>query len=255
MARILAITNQKGGVGKTTTTLNLGFELARQHRRVLLVDLDPQGGLTVFMGLDPYTLKRSSYSLLMHKDARLSRALHTVNGDLAIAPASIDLAVAIVKIIQEQRPLDQLRKVLRGSRVSFDYVLIDTPPTLDVMTAISLVAADEVIIPAQCHFLAMLGIRAIKDSIQRVRDGMRNPDLRLRGVLPTMFDPLSSQSQTALDEMRAVLGDDVFSAVIPYDVRVQEAPFRGKPVVHDAPDSPAATAYRQLAKELLADQP
>ena len=254
MAQVLAITNQKGGVGKTTTALNLGFELARQRCRVLLVDLDPQGGLTVFMGLDPYNLKRSSYSLLMHKDAHLARALHTVNSDLALVPASIDLAAATVKIIQEQRPLDQLRSVLRDSRVSFDYVLIDTPPTLDVMTAISLVAADDVIIPSQCHFLAMLGIRAIKDSIQRVRSGMRNPDLRLKGVLPTMFDSVSSQSQTALDEMRAVLGDDVFDTVIPYDVRVQEAPYRGKPVVEDTPESPAARAYRQLAEELLADK-
>lgn len=253
MTQILAITNQKGGVGKTTTTLNLGFELAKRHCRVLLVDLDPQGGLTVFMGLDPYKLQRSSYSLLMHKDVSLSRALHTVNSELALVPASIDLAVATVKIIQEQRPLDQLRHVLRESRVSFDYVLIDTPPTLDVMTAISLVAADNVIIPAQCHFLAMLGIRAIKESIQRVRDGMRNPGLRLRGVLPTMFDPASGQSQTALDEMRAVLGDEVFATVIPYDVRAQDAPFRGKPVVEDAPDSPAAVAYQRFADELLAD--
>jgi chromosome partitioning protein len=254
MTRILAITNQKGGVGKTTTTLNLGYELARRGRRVLLVDLDPQGGLTVFMGYDPYNLERSTYSLLMHKDVRLSRALRTVNSDLALVPASIDLAVATVKIVQEQRPLDQLRNVLRRSRVGFDDVLIDTPPTLDVMTAISLVAADEVIIPAQCHFLAMLGIRAIKDSIQRVRTGMRNPDLRLRGVLPTMFDNASGQAQTALNEMRAVLDGEMFETVIPYDVRVHDAPYRGRPVVEDAPDSPAARAYKQLADELLDDK-
>lgn len=254
MPRILAITNQKGGVGKTTTALNLGFELANRQRRVLLVDLDPQGGLTVFMGLDPYHLARSSYSLLLYKDMRLARTLHTVSSELALVPASIDLAVATVKIIQESQPLDRLRTALHNNRLGFDYVLIDTPPTLDVMTAISLVAADEVIIPAQCHYLAMLGIRAIKDSIQRVREGMRNPDLTLRGVLPTMYDSASSQSQSVIDEMRAVLGDAVFDTVIPYDVRVQDAPHRGKPVVEDAPDSPAAIAYKAFADELLADE-
>ena len=251
MTRILAITNQKGGVGKTTTALNLGYELAKRQRRVLLVDLDPQAGLTVMMGLDPYTLERSSYSLLMHNNMRLVRALHTVNSQLALIPGSIDLAVGMVKIVQEEHPLDRLRDVLHQSHVTFDDILIDTPPTLDVMTAISLVAADEVLIPAQCQYLAMLGIRAVKDSIQRVRDGMRNPNLKLRGVLPTMFDASSSQAQGVLTEMRALLGSDVLETVIPYDVRVQDAPHRGKPVVEEAPDSPAAVAYRRAADELL----
>jgi chromosome partitioning protein len=254
MTRILAVTNQKGGVGKTTTVLNLGYELARRQRRVLLIDLDPQGGLTILMGLDPLRVGRSSYSLLLYDNMRLTRALHPITNELALVPGSIDLAVAAIKIIQEEHPLDRLRQALRDSRLTFDYVLIDTPPTLDVMTAISLVAADEVIIPAQCHFLAMRGIRAILDSMTRVRAGMRNPDLKLRGVLPTMFDMYSDQAPAVLREMRAMLAQDVFATVIPYDVHILDAPYRGRPVVIDAPNSPAAAAYRALTDELIVDE-
>ncbi len=254
MARILAIANQKGGVGKTTTALNLGVVLAQCKRRVLMVDLDPQGGLSVFMGLDPYHVPRSSYSLLMYDNMTLSRVLKPVNWGLALVPGSIDLATAAIKIIQEQQPLDRLRRSLRETRLQFDYILIDTPPSLDVMTAISMVAADEVIIPAQCHYLAMLGIRAIKDTMERVRTGMRNPDLRLRGVLPTMYDTEADFSQRVVDEMRVVMPGEVFHAVIPYDVRVLDAPHRGRPVVDDAPTSPAALAYRMLADEIMADE-
>ena len=254
MARILAIANQKGGVGKTTTALNLGVVLAQCRRRVLMVDLDPQGGLTVFMGLDPYHLPRSSYSLLMYDNMSLTRVMKPVNWGMALVPGSIDLATAAIKIIQQQHPLDRLRRTLRETRLEFDYILIDTPPSLDVMTAISLVAADEVIIPAQCHFLAMLGVRAIKDTIERVRTGMRNPELRLRGVLPTMYDAEADYSQRVVEEMRAVLPGEVFASVIPYDVRVVDAPHRGRPVVDDAPTSPAAIAYRMLADEIMADE-
>jgi chromosome partitioning protein len=253
MTRILVIANQKGGVGKTTTALNLGVALSQMQRRVLMVDLDPQGGLTVFMGLDPYRIERSSYSILMYDGMTVTRAMKPFNSGLALIPGSIDLATAAVKIVQEQQPLDRLRAVLRASRIAFDYVLIDTPPSLDVMTAISLVAADEVIIPAQCHYLAILGIRAIKDTIDRVRNGMRNPHLKLRGVLPTMFDAQAGYAQTVVDELRAVLPGQVFQTIIPYDFRVLDAPYRGRSIIEDMPNSPAALAYRALAGELLAD--
>ncbi|MBZ0292584.1 MAG: ParA family protein [Anaerolineae bacterium] len=238
-------------MGKTTTTLNLGFVLAQKHR-VLLIDLDAQGGLTNFLGMDPYRMTRSVYSLLMYEDISITRTIKTIIPRLSLIPGSIDLASGAVRIVHEERPLTKLKDVLRDSKLQFDYVLIDTPPTLDVMTAISLMAADEVIIPAQCHYLAMLGIRAMKESIERLKTNMTGSNLKLRGVLPTMYDASAVQSKKALEELRNLLTKEVFQTVIPYDTHILDAPYHGKPVVNYAPDSPAAQAYHSLAEELLA---
>ena len=251
MAQILAVANQKGGVGKTTTVLNLGLVLASRGKRVLLVDLDPQASLTVFMGYDPYRLKRSSYSLLMYPEISLVRVIQTFGSLIALVPGSVDLATAAIRMVQEQHPLGRLRTVLRETQFTFDYVIIDTPPGLNVLTVSALIAADQLIIPVQCNYAAMQGIKAVQDIIRHVCEGMGNPDLRLRGVLPTFFDSESLFAPKVLSDMLALMPGQVFNTFIPYDTSVADAPHAGKAVVDYAPDSPAAGAYRSLVNELL----
>jgi chromosome partitioning protein len=255
VARIITIANQKGGVGKTTTVLNLGVALSRQQRRVLLVDLDPQANLTALFGLDPYEKRRSTYSLLMFPDTTVTRVLVTLDSRLALIPASIDLAVASVKLVQGESAIDRLRTALRESRVAFDDILIDAPPGLDVLTAVGLIAADEVIIPVQCSKQAMLGVRATYEAIQRISSGTSNPGLRLHGVLPTLFDADLAYSGDMLNELRALLPGYVFETPIPYDPYVAYAPHTGRPVVDYAPDSPAALAYLTTADLLVRNNP
>lgn len=250
MTRILVLANQKGGVGKTTTVLNLGAALAGQGRRVLLVDIDPQASLTALLGFDPYKIERSSYSLLMFDGMGLARALKTPRTNLALIPGSVDLATAAIRLVQERHPLTRLRDALRESRMLFDTVLIDTPPGLNVLAVAGFLAAESVLIPAQCDHLAMLGVRAIQDVVARVRDGLGNPDLNICGVLATFFDPQAVYAPKTLDELRALV--PVLETVIPYDVHIADAPHQGKLVLDYAPDSPGAAAYRKLAAEVSA---
>jgi chromosome partitioning protein len=252
VAQILAVANQKGGVGKTTTVLNLGLVLASRGKRVLLVDLDPQASLTVFMGYDPYRLTRSSYSLLMYPEISLIRAMQTFGSLVALIPGSVDLATAAIRMVQEQHPLGRLRSVLRETQYTFDFILIDTPPGLNVLTVSALIASDQLIIPVQCNFSVMQGIKAVQDIISHVREGMGNPNLKLRGILPTFFDSESLFSAKVLYDMRSLLTGQVFNTAIPYDPTVADAPHVGKAVVDYAPDSTGAEAYRALVDELLA---
>jgi chromosome partitioning protein len=250
VTQILVLANQKGGVGKTTTVLNLGAALAGQGRRVLLVDIDPQASLTALLGFDPYKIERSSYSLLMFDGMGLARTLKTPRANLALVPGSVDLATAAIRLVQERHPLTRLRDALRESRMLFDIILIDTPPGLNVLTVTGFLAAESVLIPAQCDHLAMLGVRAIQDVVARVRDGLGSPDLNICGVLATFFDPQAVYASKTLDELRALV--PVLETVIPYDVHIADAPHQGKPVLDYAPDSPGAAAYRKLAAEVSA---
>ncbi len=250
MTRILVVANQKGGVGKTTTMLNLGALLARQGR-VLLVDLDPQANLTAGCGFDPYRVERSSYSILLYDGITLSRVLRPVRPNLALVPGSVDLAAAAFKLVQEAHPLDRLRGALRESRVNFDFILIDTPPGLNVLMVAGMLAADEVLIPAQCNHMAILGIRAVQDVVRQVRDKMDNPALHLAGVLPTFYDLNIASAPAVLDEMRALLPEQLLNTVVPYDPQIADAAFKGKAIVDFAPESPGALAYHQLAEEWL----
>jgi chromosome partitioning protein len=251
VTRIIAVANQKGGVGKTTTALNLGMALVQKQQRVLLVDLDPQASLTNFLTVDPYHVERSSYSILMYPEITLSRILKTLNSSLALVPGSVDLATAAIKIVQEGQPLDRLRVALRSSRVIFDYILIDTPPGLNVLTVIGLLASDEVLIPSLCNHSAILSIRAMLDVTKRIRDNMGNPSLKVRGILPTFFDTNALYGRQVLMELHALLPDQLLRTIIPYDTNVADAPHRGKTVVDDSPESPGGVAYRQLSEELM----
>lgn len=252
MALIFSVANQKGGVGKTTTVLNLGLGLANRGKRVLLVDLDPQASLTVFMGYDPYRLTRSSYSLLMYPEISLVRVIQTFGTLVALIPGSVDLASAAIRMVQEQHPLGRLRTVLRETQYAFDYILIDTPPGLNVLTVSALIASDQLIIPIQCNYSAVQGIKAIQDIIRHICEGMGNPDLKLRGILPTFYDAESVYAPKTLSDIRALLPGQVFKTSIPYDPTVSDAPYVGKGVVEYSPHSPGAVAYLALVDELLA---
>ncbi len=255
MTQIIAIANQKGGVGKTTTALNLGAVLAQRQQRVLLIDLDPQASLTALLGLDPRTVERSSYSLLMYPEITLTRVVRRLGTNLALVPGSVDLDAAAIQIVEQEISLHRLRKVLRESRLTFDIILIDTPPGLNVLTISALLAADSVLIPSQCSLLAISGIRAVQDAASRIRSKMGHPGLRLRGVLATFYDTASAQSPNVLTELRALLPGQVFQTVIPYDVQVTDASHSGKAVVDYAPESSASLAYLALVGELLDEEP
>lgn len=253
MARTLVIANQKGGVGKSTSVLNLGVALAQRGQRVLLIDLDPQAGLTAGFGIDPYGLRRTAYSLLCAPETSLARLLHTVGERLALVPANIDLAVADIRLSAMPDPATRLRDALDRSRIPFDTILIDTPPGLGVLTANGLAAADEVMVPVQCQYLAMRGVRALLDSVERVRQTL-NPTLALGGLFGTLYRAESEHAREVMDELRDVFGARVFETVIPYDEAAAEAPLAGQSVLDYAPEGPAALAYRALAEEMVRER-
>ncbi len=250
MPRTIVVANQKGGVGKTTTVAHLGAALAALGRRVLLVDLDPQAALTASYGLDPYNLPHSMYAILLQENMSLSRILRPVGhkGSMALAPASVDLAAAEVQLASARQRARRLEMALARNRVPFDYILIDTPPSLGVLTLNGLVAADEVLIPVQCHYLAMRGVRSLMEVIWRVKRRL-NPRLRLLGVLPTMYDPTSQHAAEVVAELREVFKHKVFD-VVENSMRFAEAPLARQTLVDTAPNHQGAVAYRKLAEEI-----
>ncbi|NLX08692.1 MAG: ParA family protein [Chloroflexi bacterium] len=253
MTRTLVIANQKGGVGKSTSVMNVGVVLAASGRRVLLVDLDPQAGLTAAFGIDSYDVRRSSYSLLMVENASLARVVRTVRDRLALAPASIDLAHAEMQLARQPDPARRLAHALERSRIPFDYILIDTPPGLGVLTANGLAAADSVLIPVQCQYLAMRGVRALIDTVERVQQNLNNR-LQIAGVFGTMYQPDSPHAQEVVDELRAVFGPKMMQTLIQYDDVAAEAPVAGLSVLEYSPQHPVAQGYRALTEEIIRDR-
>ena len=247
MGRVISFANQKGGVAKTTTTLNLGVALAEQNLRVLLCDLDPQGNLTMSQGLNPDTIERSMFDVLVHR-LPIQEVIHHTEVDLAVS--SIDLAgaeLALSSMIGRERALE---KALAPVRDSYDYVLIDTPPSLGLLTINALVASNGVIVPVQCEYLSLRGLVQLENTLSMIRENL-NPEVEIEGILPTMYDSRTLHSREAVEILQENFGDLVFDTKIKKTVRYAEAPVKGTSVLKYDPSGSAAQAYRDLAKEVL----
>jgi chromosome partitioning protein len=251
--RILAIANQKGGVGKTTTAINLATALAATGENILLVDLDPQGNASTGLGLSRSERSTGTYSLLLDQTVPATATRTTFVPNLSIIPAEPDLAGAEIELVGEEKREFRLRTALRetdGANNGFTYILIDCPPSLGLLTLNGLVAADGVLVPLQCEFFALEGISQLIRTIDMVKRGL-NPALRLQGIVLTMFDRRNNLSDLVASDARGFFGGQVYETVIPRNIRVSEAPSHGKPVILYDYRSPGAQAYVRLATELL----
>ena len=249
MARIIAVANQKGGVGKTTTVLNLGTALRREGKRVLLVDLDPQAALSVSLKIPINQAALTIYQVLLGK-ATASKALRPTYTGADLIPANIDLAAAELELAAVIGREQVLAEALQPLSDKYDFILIDCPPSLGLLTVNALVAAGEVLIPLQCEYLAMRAMSLLLRNIDSVRARL-NPGLAIAGILVTMYNGRTLHAQEVLDEVRATFGDKVFSAVVKNSVRFKEAPAAGLSILDYAAVHEGAAAYRSLAKELL----
>ncbi len=246
-AKIIAFANQKGGVAKTTTTLNLAVAFVEEGHRVLCIDMDPQGNLTMSQGIDPDSLEESMYDVLVNG---LPVRAVIRRREVDIACASIDLAgaeIAMSTLIGRERSLDRALEPVVGD---YDFVCIDTPPSLGLLTINALTAADKVIVPVQCEYLSMRGLIQLQNTLAMIQDNL-NPDVAIAGILPTMVDTRTLHAKEAIEILEENFGDRVFGARIKKTVRFAEAPVKGMSVLRYDPSGPAADAYRQLAKEVL----
>jgi len=251
-AKVIALCNQKGGVGKTTTTISLGAALAELGRRVLLVDFDPQGSLSVGLGFNPHEIGLSVYNLLLERDVVLEDVICKTNiAGMDLAPSNIDLSAAEVQLVQEVAREQALSRVLAPAIADYDVVLIDCQPSLGLLTINALTAADGVIVPLECEYFALRGVALLKDTIEKVGERL-NPRLEILGLLGTMFDGRTLHSREVLKTLVDGWGDDVFHTVIRRTVKFSDSTVAGEPITTYAPASPGAQAYRQLALEVLA---
>jgi chromosome partitioning protein len=251
----MAMCNQKGGVGKTTSTINLGAALAEYGRRVLLVDFDPQGALSVGLGVNPLQLDRTVYNLLMDSDISVDDILlKTAVPGLDLLPSNIDLSAAEVQLVGEVAREQILGRALAAVRDDYDVILIDCQPSLGLLTVNALTAAHSVIVPLECEFFALRGVALLIQTIEKVRDRL-NPQLELEGILATMYDSRTLHGREVLARLLEAFGDGVFHTVINRTVRFPETTVAGEPITTYAPSSAGARAYRDLAKEVLARCP
>jgi chromosome partitioning protein len=248
-AKVIAFANQKGGVAKTTTTLNLAAAFAEQGHRVLCVDMDPQGNLTMSQGIDPDTLERSMFDVLVH-DLSIREVIR--RREIDVACASIDLAGAEIAMSTKIGRERSLSKALRAVSEDYDWIFVDTPPSLGLLTVNALTAADQVIVPVQCEYLSMRGLLQLQNTLSMIRENL-NPDVQIAGILPTMVDTRTLHAKEALEILEENFGDRVFGARIRKTVRFAEAPVKGMSVLKYDPSGTAADAYRQLAKEVLSN--
>ncbi len=251
MAKILAITNQKGGVGKTTTSINLAASLVATKRRVLLIDLDPQGNATMGSGIDKHTLELSGCDVLLEESGLDEVIVHSEQAGYDLLPANADLTAAEVSLMKIPQSEKRLAQALEGSVAEkYDYVLIDCPPSLNMLTVNALVAAHGVVIPMQCEYYALEGLTALLDTVEKIRSTL-NFNLRIEGLLRTMFDPRNNLANDVSAQLVEHFGDRVYRTIVPRNVRLAEAPSHGLPVLHYDRRSQGALAYLALAGEML----
>ncbi|MBZ5734125.1 ParA family protein [Nocardioides sp. TRM66260-LWL] len=254
-ARVVALCNQKGGVGKTTTTINLGAALAEYGRRVLLVDFDPQGSLSVGLGLNPHETELTVYNLLMERDVTLADVVvpSGVEG-MDLLPSNIDLSAAEVQLVHEVAREQTLQRVLAPAVAEYDVILIDCQPSLGLLTVNALTASDGVIVPLECEYFALRGVALLKTTIDKVCERL-NPRLQIDGVLGTMYDGRTLHSREVMERLVQAWGDTVFHTVIRRTVKFSDSTVAGEPITTYASSSAGADSYRQLAREVLARWP
>lgn len=251
MARKIAIVNQKGGVGKSTTAVNLSAGLAEKNNKVLLIDIDPQGNASSGLGIEKSEVELSIYDLLIESKAPAAAVIETETKNLALIPANIDLAGAEIELVSMISRESRLKKVLAKIEADYDYLIIDCPPSLGLLTLNALTAADSVVVPIQCEYYALEGLGQLMNTIELVRKNL-NPELRIEGVLMTMYDARTNLSEQVINEVKEYFSELVFETVIPRNVRLSEAPSFGQPILNYSSNSKGAAAYRNLAEEVMA---
>jgi chromosome partitioning protein len=250
MGRIIAIANQKGGVGKTTTAINLAASLAAADMRTLLIDLDPQSNATSGLGIRKGMYSKSTYHVLVHGLSLASIFQKTELEALIVAPASRELVGATMELSQEEDRHQRLGRALEPVIAQFDFILMDCPPSLDILTVNALLAADSLLIPIQCEYFALEGVSELMETVQEIRR-VRNPDLEIEGVLLTMFDERTNLSNQVMQDLKQYFGDKILSTIIPRNIRLGEAPSHGRPILLYDIKSKGAEAYIRLAKEII----
>jgi chromosome partitioning protein len=253
LGRVIAIANQKGGVGKTTTAINLGASLAANDLRVLVIDSDPQGNSTTGLGVQKNVGRLTLYDALLGQHSLAATTAHTSFEGLDLIPADKNLVGANIELVDLENREYRLREKLKPLRDSYHYVLIDCPPALDLLTLNALVAADSVLVPIQCEFFALEGVSELMDTIDRVRESFHHT-LAIEGILLTMYDDRTNLTRQVADDLREFFAEEVFRTVIPRSIRLAEAPSYGKPILLYDLRSRGAEAYIKLAKEILANE-